>query len=186
MKTKNESNDRNSDRDNLSLGTRLKGLIGERTIREAAKDWGVNPSSLMNYLYKDSMPSAEIAYTIAKNEGVTVEWLLIGGESNKDQDTPMHSILNDESSYKNQEVALLSMLTNERLTELTRRIEDDGINSVLIDRKLLNIVKMLDGLKDEAIKEILLLINEAQYCSLVGLEFKPTSNKQKDRKISNG
>ncbi|MGR5240254.1 hypothetical protein ACPV36_05100 [Photobacterium damselae] len=180
MNKKEIKNDRNGDREieQSSMGGRIKMLIGKRSIREAARDWNVNTSSLMNYLYKGSMPAADIANKIAKNEGVSIDWILNGldkdivqieGDSTVEQPT-----LNIQSQESQEADMILGALPSSDRQQIAKRIREDGISSVLLDRKALQVAKMISDLPEESLKEILLLVNRAQYCALVGIPFHVT------------
>lgn len=258
MKSDLIRNDRDNDRDNGELAKRLKSLIGTRTIKETANSWGIKHPTLMNYLYKGSIPSAEVIYKIIKKEGVTIEWLfgddrnnvtkngnnqeesnstmvdcnpdnqyaangsvsdkirlLANGRGNRELSSKwglapstINSYLDEsinsipsfdkiviiakaenvsldwlagmEEAPNNQSITtdcggieqLLKSLPKDDVAKLAQRIIDDGINSVLFDRKVFQIAKMISDLPDESLKEILLLVNHAQYCDLVGISFK--------------
>ncbi|WP_419792693.1 helix-turn-helix domain-containing protein [Serratia fonticola] len=57
---------------------RLKALIGERSVRDAAEAWGLSYSTLNNYLNRDTVPGLNVAQYIAQCEGVDLEWLATG------------------------------------------------------------------------------------------------------------
>lgn len=61
-----------------NFSDRLEQLIGQRSIRAAAKDWGLSFSTLNNYLKKGTEPSLKVAQSIAAAEGVSLEWLARG------------------------------------------------------------------------------------------------------------
>lgn len=54
---------------------RLRVLIGSRSIRSAAKDWGLSFSTLNNYLSRKIEPSLEVALKISSAENVSIEWI---------------------------------------------------------------------------------------------------------------
>ncbi|EOI6871253.1 helix-turn-helix domain-containing protein [Citrobacter freundii] len=61
-----------------SISTRLRKLIGKRTVRAAANHWGLSFSTLNNYLTRGTEPSLNVAIKIANIEDVSVEWLATG------------------------------------------------------------------------------------------------------------
>lgn len=63
-----------------TLSERLRSLIGKRSARTAAKDWGLSFSTLNNYLNRGTEPSFSVAVRIAEIEGVSIEWLAFGGK----------------------------------------------------------------------------------------------------------
>lgn len=61
------------------FSVRLKSLLAGRSINKAAKDWGVNVSTLKNYFSRQSStPRHEVLLKISRCEGVSVDWLLYG------------------------------------------------------------------------------------------------------------
>ncbi|MFV0509450.1 MAG: XRE family transcriptional regulator [Shewanella algae] len=65
-----------------SIQNRLKILSSKRTIRETAKLWGVSTATLSAYINKGSLPSIQRAYDISIAEGVSLEWLVTGEDTN--------------------------------------------------------------------------------------------------------
>lgn len=61
-----------------NIAARLRKLIGKRTVRAAANDWGLSFSTLNNYLTRGTEPSLNVAIKIADIEDVSVEWLATG------------------------------------------------------------------------------------------------------------
>ncbi|MBJ3693618.1 hypothetical protein JGC73_25500, partial [Salmonella enterica subsp. enterica serovar Typhimurium] len=51
---------------------RLKALVGTRSVRAAAKDWGLSFSTLNNYLSRGTEPSFIAMQAIAAKEHVTL------------------------------------------------------------------------------------------------------------------
>ncbi|EBX7467610.1 hypothetical protein DS565_15775 [Salmonella enterica subsp. enterica serovar Bareilly] len=65
---------------------RLKQLIGNRSIRAAAKAWGLSFSTLNNYITRGTEPSFIAMQAIASVEGISLDWLAFGkNDSNKNQ-----------------------------------------------------------------------------------------------------
>lgn len=61
-----------------SISDRLRQLIGKRSVRAAAQDWGLSFSTLNNYLTRGTEPSLNVAIKISNVERVSVEWLATG------------------------------------------------------------------------------------------------------------
>lgn len=59
---------------------RLQNLIGNRSVRSAAKDWGVPVSTLNNYIHKGTEPSFKVVCLISNKEHVSLNWLAYGVE----------------------------------------------------------------------------------------------------------
>ncbi|ELG8702191.1 TPA: hypothetical protein RPF06_002250 [Salmonella enterica] len=60
---------------------RIKQLIGNRSIRAAAKAWGLSFSTLNNYLTRGTEPSFIAMQAIASAEGVSLDWLAFGSSN---------------------------------------------------------------------------------------------------------
>ncbi|WP_272537045.1 XRE family transcriptional regulator [Providencia sp. PROV206] len=109
---------------------RLKILIGNRSIRTAAKDWGLSFSTLNNYLTKDTDPALSTIQSIATQENVSLDWLVNGldqgGETlstNTDNDSKR-----ELSSVWNM---LFNIMTTEQVNQLIRIITTKGIDGIL-------------------------------------------------------
>ncbi|EFG7849471.1 hypothetical protein EYD79_00870 [Shigella sonnei] len=57
---------------------RLKQLIGSRSVRAAAKDWGISVSTLNNYLNRGTEPTLSIINQLSELEHVSIDWLARG------------------------------------------------------------------------------------------------------------
>ncbi|HID9655235.1 TPA: hypothetical protein ACXJN2_002051 [Serratia marcescens] len=67
---------------------RLTELLKGRSKYQAAKDWGINLSTLKNYFSRqESVPRYEVLAKISELEGVTIDWLL-GKEPSSEQHRP--------------------------------------------------------------------------------------------------
>lgn len=80
-------NDDKKDREPLHLearewnvGDRIKTVIGKRSIRQAARDWGLPFATVNNWL-RGAMPALDAIAEISKKEGVSLEWIAYGEES---------------------------------------------------------------------------------------------------------
>ncbi len=75
------------------------------------------------------------------------------------------------------------IIGDDGVIDLLELLKDRGKGAIFISNQIRNIIMMLQQLPDEYKKEILLLANEAQYCALTGVPFKPVrftdSNKRK-------
>ncbi|EAM8418381.1 XRE family transcriptional regulator [Salmonella enterica] len=68
-----------------SVRERIKLLMRGRSKSAVAKLWGLPFSTLNNYFEKDAIPSLQVASQIAAVEGVTIDWLVLGTESQQTQ-----------------------------------------------------------------------------------------------------
>ncbi|MEN3259880.1 transcriptional regulator [Sodalis endosymbiont of Spalangia cameroni] len=73
-----------------SFRERLKMLIGDRSIRAAARGWGLSFSTLNNYLNKGTEPSFTVIRNIAHKEQISLDWLAFGSSS----ETPHNATTN--------------------------------------------------------------------------------------------
>ncbi len=68
---------------------------------------------------------------------------------------------------------LYELLGDTNINKLIDILQRKGVDGVLLSEKARQIAMMVEELPTEYHQEILLLINEAQYCALTGLPFKP-------------
>lgn len=64
-----------------TFADRLMHLVGNGSVRAAAKKWGLSYSTLNNYLTRGTIPALNVAQSIARIEGVSLEWLATGGDN---------------------------------------------------------------------------------------------------------
>ena len=180
MKKNNEVRDRTLDRNNQDsngdLSERLKAIIGDRAIRPTALKWGLPISTVTNYLYKGTIPSAEALLKISQSEGVTMEYLMTG------KDPYIATTCDKSQDVLNVASALIDEHGLDKAEKIIKAAASTSSLPVELSEKAKRIGVLVSTLPDDALREILLLINEAQYCELVGEKFKPTYNK----KVSNG
>jgi hypothetical protein len=70
-----------------TMKDRLLQLIGTRSRRQAAEDWGIKYATLNNYLTaRESLPRPNVVKQIADAEGVDSNWILYGA-SNSNKET---------------------------------------------------------------------------------------------------
>lgn len=118
-----------------SFKARLLSLIGNRSVRAAAKDWGVPVSTLNNYIHKGTEPSFKMACLISNKEHVSLNWLAFGS----DQDTPgtpCSTVDTGNLDNANQTItAILSSLSSEEQLELARLLGRKGADflTILLD-----------------------------------------------------
>ncbi|EGT5658509.1 helix-turn-helix transcriptional regulator [Citrobacter braakii] len=113
-----------------SIADRLRELIGKRSVRQAAVDWGLSFSTLNNYLTRGTEPSLNVAIKIAKVERVRVEWLATGqGQTAADESG--NAV--DKSDGPTEDIwsAVYASLTNEERSALIRLIHRKGIEGIL-------------------------------------------------------
>ena len=122
-----------------TLSERLRVLIGKRSARAAAKDWGLSFSTLNNYLNRGTEPSFSVAVRIAELEGVSIEWLAFGGEmsSQRSQEATNKTGVNSISPLAVDDVAkfawlmVYESLDREDTEALLRLIHREGVKRIL-------------------------------------------------------
>lgn len=137
---------------------RLLSLLAGRSKYQAAKDWGVNLSTLKNYFSRQgSIPRHEVLAKISQAEGVSIDWL-IGGQGITAADQPKLLTCDSDTNYISARLAYLSSqyitsthaakawgISNEKLKGLC-----DG--SLEIDSDLLLKIAEIEGISWEWLK----------------------------------
>lgn len=155
------------------ITTRLKELAKKGKTREVAEKWGVSPSTLDRYINKGSMPSLDRAISIAIAEGVSLQWLATGSEAQQEQENKDY-VENEDWNR------VLNIMNQSDSDKLLGAVVARGVNNLVLPEKTLNIALLIKDLPDEAIREISLLINEAQYCALRGVPFRIATKEIKN------
>ncbi|HBA5295217.1 TPA: bacteriophage CI repressor [Escherichia coli] len=118
-----------------SFRERLVKLIGNRSVRTAASDWGIPPSTLNNYIHKGTEPSFKIACLISDKEQVSLNWLAYGEETTA-----------KEGSLSNQTAQPSPDITNELVNELLKRAsteDKERLISAICDMGIKGILERL-------------------------------------------
>ncbi|EIN6832249.1 helix-turn-helix domain-containing protein [Escherichia coli] len=118
-----------------SFRERLVKLIGNRSVRTAASDWGIPPSTLNNYIHKGTEPSFKIACLISDKEQVSLNWLAYGEEPTA-----------KEGSLSNQTAQPSPDITNELVNELLKRAsteDKEQLISAICDMGIKGILERL-------------------------------------------
>lgn len=117
---------RNLDYEKEAFKDRLWILIGSRSIRAAAKDWGLAFSTLNNYLTRGTDPALKVVYQIAKVENVELEWLASGvGQKQK-------SAAHDGDPKLAAWVGAYEALTPTEIDRMLKLIQRNGAASLLL------------------------------------------------------
>ncbi|AXH61306.1 hypothetical protein [Providencia huaxiensis] len=109
---------------------RLKILIGSRSIRTAAKDWGLSFSTLNNYLTKDTDPALSTIQSIATQENVSLDWL-VNGQTQEDGALSTNTENDSKSELSSVWHMLFNIMTTEQVNQLIRIITTKGIDGIL-------------------------------------------------------
>ncbi|EJH1128947.1 XRE family transcriptional regulator [Escherichia coli] len=147
-----------------SIAERLKRLIGSRSVRAAARDWGLSFSTLNNYLSRGTEPSLSVALQIASIEGVSVEWLC--GFSDASQ-VNRREIKENQDESKKIIMTIISALDEKDLEQLSKNLVLNGAKYLarLLEPENQDLIRLegrkriaalqLEGMSDERVREIL-------------------------------
>ncbi|OIV46913.1 hypothetical protein BK025_08115 [Sodalis sp. TME1] len=113
-----------------SIAARLRKLIGHRSVRAAAHDWGLSFSTLNNYLTRGTEPSLNVAIKISNLENVPVEWLATGVVK-RDGEEYNNANLRITSSTKNAWLTVLESLDDKEVQALLRAIHKVGVDGII-------------------------------------------------------
>ncbi|EAW9401641.1 helix-turn-helix transcriptional regulator [Salmonella enterica] len=135
-----------------SVRERIKLLMRGRSKSAVAKLWGLPFSTLNNYFEKDAIPSLQVASQIAAVEGVTIDWLVLGTESQQTQTQPLQqqSLQYDAARDKDVQIILAiwqGLEPNEResISKLLSRRGGDFL-AILLDKHIQELHE-LDGVR---------------------------------------
>ncbi len=124
-----ENLDDESDQE-ISIKDRILLLIGNRSRRSAAKDWGMSISTLTNFLDHGVQPTYEFISRIAQRENISAEWLLTGMRT-----TETSSSYNEDSDDRELLISMvmepLHALTTNELDDLHWLITRKGVEFML-------------------------------------------------------
>ncbi|WOD90936.1 helix-turn-helix transcriptional regulator [Klebsiella pneumoniae] len=153
-----------------SISTRIRQLIGTRTVRAAARAWGLSFSTLNNYLTRGTEPSLNVALKIANVEGVSVEWLATGVKGiliADESDVSHHEQKNGLDSHGQNSTYSIGYtatpLRDERFMALTWTMFFEALNS---EEKS----KLIDTFAKLGAKGVLALLNNVNESTIALLE----------------
>lgn len=108
-------------------------LIGERSVRAAANDWGIPFSTLNNYLTKDTDPALSNVQSIAHMEQVSLDWLVNGSSSRVSKPSHEAASSNEASTSPLQPIwlSMLDAMSNDDALALVRLVHRKGIERLL-------------------------------------------------------
>ncbi|MCW7549594.1 helix-turn-helix domain containing protein [Photorhabdus sp. APURE] len=107
---------------------RLLYLIGDRSVRTVAKEWGLSYSTLNNYIIRDSIPALNVAQSICDIEGVTLDWLATGDHQSQpnNQTTTIHEQLKSSTERSTAWQSILDSLEDRDVDVLIKLIHRKG------------------------------------------------------------
>lgn len=147
-----------------SFRSRLKKLIGVRSVRGAAKDWGLSFSTLNNYLTRGTEPSFVAMIAVASKEKVSLDWIAFG-TSNVKSESIECGVLNESQVIDPLAMAwnmIFSSLNRHDIEALISLIHREGARGILSTTEAPgNLDQLLLGLPKEE-KERLLALHEAK------------------------
>ncbi|EEC7727399.1 bacteriophage CI repressor [Escherichia coli] len=152
-----------------SIQDRIKQLIGGRSMRQAAMDWGLSYSTLNNYFEKGTTPGLKVVKDICRVENVSLEWLILG--TGTTQSTPTQEITQptiEDAEGKNYQTisAIWSSLEPVELEKLSKKLGRKGADflTILLDHDIQALHSLhgqrralalsLNELTDEQVREI--------------------------------
>ncbi|EGV2901793.1 helix-turn-helix transcriptional regulator [Salmonella enterica] len=135
-----------------SVRERIKLLMRGRSKSAVAKLWGLPFSTLNNYFEKDAIPSLQVASQIAAVEGVTIDWLVLGTESQQTQTQPLQQQSQQYDAARDKDVQIILAIwqglePNEResISKLLSRRGGDFL-AILLDKHIQELHE-LDGVR---------------------------------------
>ncbi|EMM5104262.1 hypothetical protein WAT02_002266 [Serratia marcescens] len=135
------------------FSARLSVLLKGRSINQAARDWGVNLSTLKNYFSRQSStPRHEVLSKISASENVPIEWLLYGGSIESSEHVMQGAKLTNGLSESVQKIAaMLELLNQTEKDALVRTLMLKGVESVLylLDEGNLRLLQLPQVVKDQ-------------------------------------
>lgn len=145
-----------------TLKDRLEALIANRSVRAAAKDWGMSVSTLNNYLKRGTEPALNVINHIAKIEHVSLDWLANGckQEETDSENSPAIYAQTSTSPLKDKWLMVLESIDDKDAEALIRAIHRKGIEGLLNKESQSAIEDTIDSLDirstlRQAIKEAL-------------------------------
>lgn len=112
----------------ISIKERILLLIGNRSRRSAAKDWGMSVSTLTNFLDHGIQPTYEFISRIAQREKLSSDWLITGRINTVERAYP-DSV--DKEQLMSMIIEPLHALTTDELEDLHWLITRKGVEFIL-------------------------------------------------------
>ncbi len=148
-----------------SFSSRLQTLIGNRSVRAAAKAWGLPTSTINNYLHKGTEPAFKMVLAIAKAEGVSLEWLANGpneDESKPNKDQEAQTVTSEKvDPLRYAWMMVYESLDTDEVGALLRAIHKKGVDGIVELAGIGSLDMELLQLPSEE-KERLLALHEAK------------------------
>lgn len=150
---------------------RLQNLIGNRSVRSAAKDWGVPVSTLNNYIHKGTEPSFKVVCLISNKEHVSLNWLAYGVEDASQPQQPQQDtsctgggaqtlIAIWESLEPEEKLHVSKQLGRKGAEVLTQLLDDDNLCLMKLTGEKREAALLLVEMEPERAREILSKMRE--------------------------
>lgn len=160
-----------------SFKTRLKKLIGQRSIRAAAREWGLSFSTLNNYLNKGTEPSFTAIRGIASHEKVSLDWLAYGSQASEYNNKMNRMSQEVNSPMVSDKLAgawlmVLESAEPEEAVRLIKLINRKGIERLLSDAPALNeqpMTHQINSLELSELEQALIQLPEDEKTRLMAL-----------------
>ncbi|CDL79520.1 hypothetical protein [Xenorhabdus cabanillasii] len=114
-----------------SFKSRLLTLIGNRSVRAAATDWGLPYSTLNNYLTKETDPSFKAMQMVAEAEEVSLDWLATGNNRSILRPENKEERREDNTVLRHTWNMVFDALNPRDINKLLRVIHRKGVEGVL-------------------------------------------------------
>ncbi|EEX0731990.1 putative regulatory protein [Shigella sonnei] len=166
-----------------SIQDRIKQLIGTRSMRQAAMDWGLSYSTLNNYFEKGTTPGLKVVKDICRVENVSLEWLILGTDTTQPQKITQTTTEASEGRDYQTISAIWSSLEPTELEKLSKKLGRKGADflTILLDHDIQALHSLhgqrralalsLNELTDEQVREIY------EFCKTKGDHFNVTYKK---------
>ncbi|CDH04181.1 putative Similar to regulatory protein of Escherichia coli O157:H7 [Xenorhabdus bovienii str. oregonense] len=114
-----------------SFKSRLLTLIGNRSVRAAAIDWGLPYSTLNNYLTKETDPSFKAMLMVAEAEEISLDWLATGDDCSILRPKDKEEKREDSSVLRHTWNMVFDALNPEDINKLLKLIHRKGVEGLL-------------------------------------------------------
>ncbi|MEQ1966300.1 hypothetical protein ABLA30_04450 [Xenorhabdus nematophila] len=114
-----------------SIKSRLLTLIGNRSVRAAATDWGLPYSTLNNYLTKETDPSFKAMQMVANAEGISLDWLATGGNCSILRPEKEEAKREDDDILRHTWNMVFDALNSDDINKLLKLIHRRGVEGLL-------------------------------------------------------
>ena len=131
-----------------TLKDRLIALIGDRSVRAAAKDWSMSVSTLNNYLKRGTEPALNVINHIAKIEQVSLDWLANGSDPEKtdSENLATFQAQTPTSPLRDKWLMILESIDETDAEALIRAIHRKGVEGLLNKESYTAIEDIIDSL----------------------------------------